>query len=61
MKSERPYVGTGIEGRLARDSRVLMMATHPGIVAYVSANKVIVSLMESYPQRKMILQFKNMN
>ena len=43
MKSERPYVGTGIEGRLARDSRVLMMATHPGIVAYVSANKVIVS------------------
>ena len=43
MKSERPYVGTGIEGRLARDSRVLMMATHSGIVAYVSANKVIVS------------------
>ena len=43
MKSERPYVGTGIEGRLARDSRVLMMATDPGIVAYVSANKVIVS------------------
>tara|TARA_B100000925_G_C22010882_1_gene476351 strand:- start:2561 stop:6325 length:3765 start_codon:yes stop_codon:yes gene_type:complete len=43
MKSERPFVGTGIEGRLARDSRVLMMATHSGIVAYVSASKVIVS------------------
>ena len=43
MKSERPFVGTGIEGRLARDSRVLMMATHSGIVAYVSASKVVVS------------------
>ena len=40
---EEPFVGTGIEGRLARDSRVLMMATHSGIVAYVSASKVVVS------------------
>ena len=61
MKSERPFVGTGIEGRLARDSRVLMMATHSGIVAYVSASKVVVSPMEKLSSKKMIHQFKNTN
>ena len=39
----RPYVGTGIEGRLARDSRVLVTANEAGKVAYVSANKVIIT------------------
>ena len=43
MTSDRPYVGTGIEGRLARDSRVLVIAKKSGKVAYVSADKVIVS------------------
>ena len=43
MKSERPFVGTGIEGRLARDSRVLVTASEAGKVAYVSADQVIVT------------------
>ena len=43
MISNRPFVGTGIEGRLARDSRVLVIADQPGKVAYVSADKVIVT------------------
>ena len=43
MTSDRPFVGTGIESRLARDSRVLVIAEKSGKVAYVSANKVIVT------------------
>ena len=43
MTSDRPFVGTGIESRLARDSRVLVIAEKSGKVAYVSASKVIVT------------------
>ena len=40
LVSERPYVATGIEGRVARDSRVMVLADQPGKVAYVSADQV---------------------
>ncbi len=52
MKSERPYVGTGIEGRLARDSRVLITARGDGIVAYSSADRIVVSKDGKMPVKK---------
>ncbi len=52
MKSERPFVGSGIEGRLARDSRVLVTAREDGIAAYVSADKIIVSKDGKIPAKK---------
>ncbi len=52
MKSERPYVGSGIEGRLARDSRVLITATADGVVAYVSAEKVVITKDGKMPAKK---------
>ena len=38
LNSEAPIVGTGIEGYVARDSRVLINAEGDGIVEYVDAN-----------------------
>ena len=52
MNAERPFVGTGIEGRLARDSRVLITATEAGKVAYVSAEKIIISKDGKVPEKK---------
>ena len=52
MKAERPFVGTGIEGRLARDSRVLVVADEGGKVAYASAESIIVSKDGSIPTKK---------
>jgi len=52
MKSERPYVGSGIEGRLARDSRVLVTAKEDGVVAYASADKIVVSKDGKVPAKK---------
>ena len=43
LQSERPYVGTGLEGIAARDSRVIVCADQPGTVAYVSATEVVVT------------------
>ncbi len=52
MKAERPYVGTGIEGRLARDSRVLIIASAGGQVAYASASRIIISKDGTMPTKK---------
>ena len=43
LRSERPYVGTGLEGVAAKDSRVIVCADQPGTVAYVSATEVVVT------------------
>ncbi|MFT5999194.1 MAG: DNA-directed RNA polymerase subunit beta, partial [Neolewinella sp.] len=37
-----PIVGTGLEGKVARDSRMLVNAEGDGIVEYVDANEIIV-------------------
>ena len=41
MQSERPYVGTGLEGVAAKDSRVIVCAEEPGVVAYVDACTIL--------------------
>jgi len=40
LKPEAPVVGTGLEGRVASDSRVLINAEGSGVVEYVDANEI---------------------
>jgi DNA-directed RNA polymerase subunit beta len=40
LNSDSPIVGTGIEGNVARDSRVLINAEGEGVVEYVDANEI---------------------
>ena len=42
LRPEAPFVGTGLEGPVARDSRVLINAEGDGIVEYVDANYVTI-------------------
>ena len=42
LRPEAPIVGTGLEQRVATDSRVLMNAERAGTVEYVDANKIII-------------------
>ncbi len=42
LNPQRPIVGTGIEGRVAEDSRVLINAEGDGIVEYVDAVQVVI-------------------
>jgi DNA-directed RNA polymerase subunit beta len=42
LNPERPIVGTGIEGRVAQDSRVLINAEGDGIVEYVDSVQIII-------------------
>jgi len=43
LQPDSPIVGTGLEGRVAIDSRVLVNAEGDGVVEYVDANKIIVT------------------
>ena len=51
MRTERPRVGTGLEGIAAADSCVTVLAEEDGIVAYVSATEIIVSKDGKVPAR----------
>lgn len=42
LAPEAPIVGTGIEGKVARDSRVIVQAVNPGIIESVTASKIVV-------------------
>ncbi|NQU17325.1 MAG: DNA-directed RNA polymerase subunit beta [Candidatus Saganbacteria bacterium] len=43
MKPEAPFVGTGLEKKVADDSRTLIKALHPGTVSRVTAEEIVVS------------------
>ncbi|KAK3582543.1 hypothetical protein CHS0354_024097 [Potamilus streckersoni] len=42
LNPEAPYVGTGLEGKVARDSRTIIVAEGSGIVEKVTANEIAV-------------------
>jgi DNA-directed RNA polymerase subunit beta len=52
LRAEAPYVATGVEGRVARDSRVMVVAQEAGKVAYVAADRIVVSKDGAMPNKK---------
>jgi DNA-directed RNA polymerase subunit beta len=52
LRSERPYVATGLEKRAARDSRVMVIAENSGIVAFVTADRIVVSKDGKMPTKR---------
>ncbi len=42
LRPEAPIVGTGLEGRVAADSRAMIVAEGDGVIAYVDATKIVV-------------------
>ncbi len=46
LRSEAPLVGTGMEGRVARDSRVVVVNKRAGIVDQVDATRIVVRANE---------------
>ncbi len=52
LTTESPYVATGLEDKVARDSKVIVEAERPGVVAYVSADKIIVTQDGAMPRKR---------
>ena len=52
LQPEAPIVGTGLEGRVARDSKVLVISDSAGRVASVTAQQIIVTRDGKVPDAK---------
>ena len=46
LRSDAPIVGTGLEGRAAKDSRAVVVAEGKGVVEYVDAERIVVRYEE---------------
>jgi len=51
LRPQSPIVGTGLERRVAKDSRILINAEGPGIVEYVDANRITIKYDRSEEER----------
>ncbi len=51
IKPEAPIVGTGLEAKVARDSRAIIIAEEDGVVEYVDANEIVIRYNRSNEQR----------
>ena len=51
IQPEAPIVGTGIEGVVAKDSRLLIVAEGDGVIEYVDANEIVVRYARSEEER----------
>ena len=51
LRPESPIVGTGLERRVAKDSRILINAEGAGIVKYVDANKITIKYDRTEEER----------
>jgi len=52
LQEEAPFVGTGLEGRIARDSKVCVIADESGVVASVTGQRIIVTKDGELPEGK---------
>ena len=52
LQTERPYVATGIEERSAMDSRVMVTSKEKGKVAFVSADRIVVTPDGKMPAKR---------
>lgn len=60
LRPEAPYVGTGMEGKVASDSRALVVAKHEGVVARVDSKEIWVRrIIEEAEGEKKIDQLLN--
>ena len=53
LRPQAPIVGTGLEGRVARDSRAMVVAEGDGVVEFVDSTKIVIRY-ERTPEQKLV-------
>ena len=61
LRADAPYVGTGIEGKAARDAGDVVMADNPGIVVEVAADHIVVKTDDDSIDRYYLTKFERSN
>ncbi len=61
LKTERPYVGTGMEYKAAVDSGVCVVSKHSGVVEAVSADEIVIKDAAGLSHPYKLIKFKRSN
>ncbi len=61
VRTEAPYVGTGIEGKAARDAADLIIAREDGTVTDVAGDSITVDYKKSGPSKYRLMKFERSN
>src|SRR5690606_15539665 len=61
IRAEAPYVGTGVEERVSRDSGTVVLADAPGTVTYVDANRIVVEGAKGVEREYLLTRFQRSN
>jgi len=57
LRPQAPIVGTGMEAKVALDSRTLLLAEGPGVVKYVSGEKIIIEYDDNRSEKEKLTIF----
>ena len=61
LKAEAPYVGTGIEHRVAQDSGTALIARNSGVIEYVDGKEIRIRTFNGELERHELLKFQRSN
>ena len=61
VRSEAPYIGTGVEGRAARDAADMVIASGNGTVVDVDGDRIVVDYADSGPTEIPLRKFERSN
>ncbi len=61
VRTEAPFVGTGIEGKAARDAADMIVATEDGKVTDVAGNSITVNYKKAGPTKYKLMKFERSN
>ncbi len=61
IRSEAPYVGTGVEERVSRDSGTVLLAAEEGTVSFVDASKIVIENAKGIERTYVLTRFQRSN
>ena len=61
IKTDAPFVGTGVEERVSRDSGTVLLATDSGTVSYVDASRIVVETAKGVEKEHLLTRYQRSN
>ncbi|HET9027512.1 MAG TPA: DNA-directed RNA polymerase subunit beta [Trueperaceae bacterium] len=61
IRARAPFVGTGVEERVSRDSGTVVLAVEPGTVTYVDANRIVIENDKGIERDYQLTRFQRSN
>jgi DNA-directed RNA polymerase subunit beta len=61
LSPQAPFVGTGMEGKIARDSRAVVVTDYDGVVEKVDARRIVIRRKESASKKEVLEKLGDFN